>query len=53
MINDEAAKVVTSTPWADQGDRSNPEDVGLNRLDGWTLGYEQRGSGLEPERPVF
>ena len=39
--------------WADTGDREDPEDVGIDRSVGWTVSYEQRGSGDEPERTVF
>ena len=39
--------------WASSGDREDPEDVGLTRADGWTVAYEQIGSGSEPERAVF
>ena len=27
--------------------------MGIDRADGWTEGYEQIGSGLEPEGPVW
>ena len=30
-----------------------PEEVGLTRADGWTVAYEQQGSGSEPERTIF
>ena len=39
--------------WADTGDREDPEGVGIDRSVGWTVSYEQRGSGDEPERTVF
>ena len=39
--------------WAETGDRVDPESVRIDRGDGWTVGYEQTGSGLEPERLVF
>jgi len=39
--------------WAATGDRGNPENYGLDRSTGWTVGYEQAGSGQEPEREVF
>ena len=39
--------------WADDGERTDPEDVGLDRDDGWTVAYEQVASGFEPERVVF
>lgn len=39
--------------WADTGDRADPETLGLDRGLGWTVGYEQQGSGLLPERLVF
>ena len=38
---------------AASADRTDPEDVGLDRATGWPLAYEQRGSGKRPEREVF
>lgn len=43
-------------PWADSGDRTDPDDnslaVTLDRDDGWTLPFEQSG-GNTPRRRVF
>ena len=51
MARDVEAKKLT--PWADSGDRQDPEDAGLDRAAGWTVAYEQAGSGNYPERLVF
>ena len=50
MADDEAKKI---EPWAERGDRTDPEDVGIDRDLGWDSRYEQIGSGFEPERDVF
>ena len=34
-------------------DRETIEDTGGARADGWTVAYEQIGSGKQPERTVF
>lgn len=39
--------------WGDEGDRADPESVGINRLRGWDVRYEQHGTGKFPERSVF
>ena len=49
-IDTEAKKIEL---WANTGDRLEPSDVGIDESLGWTVGYEQQGSGLEPEREVF
>ena len=51
MARDAEAKKLT--PWADSGDRQDPEEAGLDRAAGWTVAYEQAGSGNYPERLVF
>ena len=51
MARDAEAKKLT--PWADSGDRQDPEDAGLDREIGWTVAYEQAGSGNSPERLKF
>jgi len=33
--------------------KQSPEDVGIDRADGWGLAYEQIGTGKFPERGVF
>lgn len=38
--------------WARDGDRTDPETVGIDREDGWGPVYEQVG-GSQPERTVF
>ena len=53
MMVDTEAKKILKGPWADSGDRENPEDVGISRGAGWTVPYEQINSGLEPERTIF
>lgn len=40
------------TLWAENGVRTDPEDVGLDRDTGFTVGYEQVGAGKEPELAV-
>ena len=47
--------LLTGGLWAssDVADRELPEEVGLTRADGWTVAYEQQGSGSEPERTIF
>ena len=50
MIDAEAKKIQL---WAQDGDRENPEDLGLDRDIGWPAAYEQIGSGRFPERTVF
>ena len=52
MVDTQAKKILDGA-WADSGDRENPEDVGIDRDEGWTVGYEQINSGLEPERTIF
>ena len=39
--------------WAENGDRQDPEDAGIDRTVGWDVSYEQIGSGNFPEREVF
>ena len=38
--------------WADGGERSVPENFGIDRADGWDVAYEQIG-GSRPQRLVF
>ena len=52
MADTEAKKILTGL-WADTGDRTDPDDLGLSRTTGWPVAYEQIGSGFEPERAVF
>ena len=47
------ADLVKIKNWADTGDRDNPEDAGLDWDKGWTVGYEQQGSGQYPQREVM
>ena len=39
--------------WAEDGDRTDPEDYGIVRAKGWDQRYEQVGSGFEPEYDVW
>ena len=52
---DAEARKILGSYWASAAtaDREDPEDVGIDRDEGWTVSYEQRGSGDEPERTVF
>ena len=50
---DTEAKNLLAGLWADTGDRTDPEDLGLTRTTGWPVAYEQLGSGAEPERALF
>ena len=52
MADAEARKILAQA-WALDGDRQDPEDVGLTRNIGWPVSYEQPGAGVEPERTVF
>ena len=54
-INQKSKDLISGGIWAsgDDADRSEPEDYGLVRSTGWTVPYEQRGAGREPERDVF
>ena len=54
MADSETKKILGGI-WAsgDTGDRTDPEDVGIERTEGWRLAYEQIGSGFEPERAMF
>ena len=47
--------LITGGVWASaqSADRVAPEDVGLDRSEGWPQSYEQIGAGKEPERTVF
>lgn len=51
MAIDAQSKKITL--WAENGDRVEPSDIGIDESEGWTVGYEQQGSGQEPEREVF
>ena len=50
MVDNQAKKIEL---WAEDGDREDPEDLGLDRAHGWPVAYEQIGSGSLPERVVF
>ena len=50
MVDAQALKIEL---WAEDGDREEPETVGIDRARGWTVEYEQLNSGSEPERTVF
>ena len=52
---DAEARKILGGVWAsgDMADREDPEDVGIDRGNGWDLSYEQRGSGNTPERTIF
>ena len=50
MVDTQAKKIRL---WAEDGDRQDPETVGLDRAEGWPADYEQFGSGETPERTVF
>lgn len=47
------ARKLLGTPWALNGDRISPEELGLDPETGWDVSYEQVGSGSEPERELF
>ena len=51
---DQEAKKILSGVWgsSDAAQRMNPEEAGIDRRVGWHVGYEQPGSGSEPEREV-
>ena len=34
---DTQAKKILTGAWADTGERVDPEDVGINRAEGWTI----------------
>ena len=55
MVSQGYKDLLTGGLWAssDVADRELPEEVGLTRADGWTVAYEQQGSGSEPERTIF
>ena len=55
MVSQAYKDLLTGGVWASSAvaDRADPEEVGLNRADGWPVAYEQQGSGSEPERTVF
>ena len=50
---DAQARKLLAQRWAAEGDRQDPEDVGLRRNIGWPVRYEQPGAASEPERAVF
>ena len=49
---DVQARKLLAGPWALNGDRADPEDLGIDRETGWGVDYEQLGSGNTPERLV-
>ena len=53
MADTQSKKVLGAT-WASasMAETEAPEDVGITRSTGYTLPYEQIGSGSEPERTV-
>ena len=51
MVDAEAKKILTGL-WADTGDRTDPEDLGVDRAGGWDVAYELPGTGREPERTL-
>ena len=54
MADTEAKKDLTGA-WAsaEAADRTDPEDQGIDRREGFGVSYEQVGSGSAPERAVF
>lgn len=55
MADTQFKKVLSGGLWAsaNNAERFDPEDVGIVRVHGFTVAYEQVGSGREPEREVF
>ena len=55
MVSDGYKDILSDGAWGGGAahNRELPETAGLNRGNGWPVGYEQIGSGLEPERKVF
>ena len=47
--------LISGGVWAssEAAQRGAPADFGIDELEGWTVSYEQIGSGKEPEREVF
>ena len=52
MVSAGTKALVADGPWARTGNRRTPEDAGIDRAEGWTEAYEQRGSGKLPEAAV-
>ena len=54
-ISDATKALIADGIWAssEAADRETPENLGIRRIDGWTVAYEQPGSGREPERTLF
>lgn len=52
MADSEARKILTGI-WARNGFRQEPEAVGLDRNEGFSVAYEQSGAGQFPQRGVF
>lgn len=52
MADAESRKILAA-PWAENGIRTDPEDLGIVRTEGWPQRYEQIGSGFEPELAVW
>ena len=52
---DTQAKKILGHVWASgvSAARFDPGDVGIVRVAGWSVAYEQIGSGFEPEREIF
>ena len=54
MVSQPFKDILSDGAWARDGAfRETPEDAGIDRGDGWTVAYEQIGSGSLPERDVF
>ena len=55
MVSQPYKDLIGNGAWArsNTANRQTPADAGLTRADGWTVAYEQIGSGSTPERRVF
>ena len=54
-VSEAIKDIIAGGIWARSptANREDPEDLGLDRAEGWPLAYEQRGAGKTPERTIF
>ena len=54
MVSQPYKDLLAAGAWARNGsNRQTPEELGIDREDGYNVAYEQIGSGKEPERTGF
>ena len=52
-ISSASKRLLADGVWARNGQRTTPEEAGLDRAEGWGASFEQHGTGQHPQRQVF